>query len=140
LAFSHWIFPQLLRDTVQQVVANLRRGIEGNRNLLDFCIPQPGLPVDRFHKPYTIDQTKQLLGGVETLRAGHIPPNFLADLAEQSTRGGAGLYYVFERSKLSPAGQQALTHLERDWDAGPTPGPRFYTMLSDGLALAKLES
>ncbi len=131
--------PQTLRESVNRVRATLHRGFTGTQCLLDFWTVQPGIPFDRFRKPYTIDQAKLFLAGVSALREAKLPPHFLPDLSGQMARGGVGLYYTFERSKLPTSGQEALSQLERVWEAGTTPGPRFYAMLADALALVRLE-
>jgi hypothetical protein len=127
-----------LFDLAQRSVSNLRRSVEGTGCLLDVRCLQTGQPFDRLRKPYTIDEARRLLAGVTILREAVWPDDLLADLPEQLARGSAGLYTVFERSRLPEANQHILKRLEQTWEAGGTPGPRFYTLLSDALALARL--
>jgi hypothetical protein len=127
-----------LFDLLQRIVTNLRRSAEGAGCLLDVRRLQAGQPFERLRKAYTIEEARRLLTGATILRQAVWPDDFLADLPEQSARGSAGLYTVFERSKLPEANQQILKRLEQTWEAGVTPGPHFYTLLSDALALARL--
>jgi hypothetical protein len=127
-----------LFDLVQRSVANLKRSVEGTGCLLDVRRLQPDQPFDRLRKPYTIDEARRLLAGVAILRETDWPDDLLADLPEQLARGSAGLYTVFERSRLPEVNQQILKRLEQAWEAGVAPGPRFHTLLSDALALARL--
>ncbi len=126
-----------LYDLLQQTASHLRRAVDGTTCLLDVRTLSPDGAFDRFRKPYTIDEARRLLVGMSILRDAVLPDDFLAEMPEQVVRGSAGLYYVFERSKLAEAGQQVLKRLEHAWDAGAAPGPRYYTMLADALALAR---
>jgi len=116
-----------LYDLAEQAVSYMRR-IEATA--LDIRVNQPGQPFDRFRKPFTVDEAQQLMSGVSILRQAPLPPGSFAQLAEQITRGNTGLYYTFERSKLSSTHQQTLDRLEQTW----LPGPRFFVMLSAALA------
>jgi hypothetical protein len=101
---------------------------------------RPDVAFDRFRRPYTIDEARRLIAGVAILGEGTLPDDLFPELAEQIIRGSAGVYYVFERSKLPERVQQLLKRLERAWGAEAAPGPRFYAMLSDALALARLDA
>ncbi len=130
-----------LYDLLRQITAGLRRAADSGSCVLDVHILERDRPFGRFRKPYTVDEARRLVTGVALLKEQALPDQALSDLAEQAARGSAGLYYTFERSRLSGAGQDLLKRLERTWDVGSVgsgPGPRFYTMLSDALALAKL--
>jgi hypothetical protein len=138
-----------LRELTQQIAAQLRRtaastGTPGTAEaatcLLDVRVLRTDVAFDRFRRPYTIDEARRLIAGISILSEGTLPDDLFPDLAEQIARGSAGVYYVFERSKLPQRDQQLLIRLERAWGAEGAPGPRFYAMLSDALALAKLES
>jgi hypothetical protein len=128
-----------LFDLANRTALNLRRTIDAAACLLDVRVLDR--PFDRYRSPYTVDEARRLSAGVAALREARLReeawPAF-ADLPEQAARGNAGLYYTFERSKLPAAAQDALKRLERLWEIGPAPGPRFYAMLSDALALARL--
>lgn len=126
-----------LNDLAQETAMDIRRSIEGSTSVLDVRLA--GQPFDRFRKPYSLDEARQLIVGVSILREARLSANLFPDLAVQSTRGSAGLYYTFERSKLPQNDQQTLQRLERAWDMGATPGPRFFSMLSTALTLAQIK-
>ncbi len=130
-----------LYSLLQTIIRQVRRAVEGTTCLLDVrALPPDGdIPgaFDRLRKPYTIDEARRLIAGLSILRDASLPDNLFAEMPEQAVRGSAGLYYTFERSRLPEASQQVLKRLEIAWDAGAAPGPRFFTMLADALALAR---
>ena len=119
---------RVLHDLAEKSVSHMRRI---DATALDIRVNQPGQPFDRFRKPFTVDEAQQLMAGAAILRQTPLPPDSFSQLAEQVAHGNAGLYYTFERSKLSSAHQQTLDRLERTW----LPGPRFFVMLSVVLTL-----
>ncbi len=129
-----------LDDLLRQAVVALRQASAGSESLLDVRMLRPDRAFDRFRKPYTVGEARRLTAGIAVLQEASLPDNVFPQLTEQITRGNAGLYYTLERAKLSPAQQDTLHRLERAWDAGSTPGPRFYTLLADALVLARLHN
>jgi hypothetical protein len=127
-----------LNNLIQQIASSLRRAAESDRCVLDVQVMEPTTAFDRFRRPYTVDEARRLNAGITILRNEAIPIGAFADLPEQAARGNAGLYYTFERSNLSGSAQVALGRLERAWDIGSAPGPRFFAMLTDALALARV--
>ncbi|GEM_PF-977046 len=126
-----------LHALVQRMVVGLRQASADTGSLLDVRVAQSPESYDRFRKPYTLDEARRLITGAAILQEEALPAGLFPDLAEQTARGNAGLYYTFERSRLPDNAQELLKRLERAWNVGATPGPRFYAMLSDALTLAR---
>jgi hypothetical protein len=127
-----------LHALVQRMLLGLRQASPGIGSLLDVRVASE--PFDRFRKPYTLDDARRLITGAAILQEETLPAGLFPDLAEQTARGNAMLYYTFERSKLPEKAQEAFKRLESAWNVGATPGPRFYAMLSDALALARVNA
>jgi len=126
-----------LDDLVQQALVPLRQASAGGECLLDVRTLSLDRPFGRFRKPYTVGEARRLTAGLSVLHESPLPDDVFPQLAEQIARGNAGLYYTLEQAKLSTAQQDTLRRLERAWDAGSMPGPRFYMLLADALALAR---
>lgn len=126
-----------LSGLAQETAAHMKRSVEGTTSVLDVRLLDQ--PFDRFRKSYSLDEARQLIVGVSILREAKLSGDLFPELAAQAARGSAGLYYTFERSKLPQDAQQAMQRLERAWDMGAA-GPRFYSLLSAALALAKIKS
>ena len=73
------------------------------------------------------------------LRDANLGDDPFPELPEQMARGAAGLYYTLQRSSFSKSAQQSLQQLERTWEVGAAPGPRYFAMLSATLLLARQE-
>ncbi|MCC7446705.1 MAG: hypothetical protein IT324_04775 [Anaerolineae bacterium] len=134
-ALNQW---RALADLVRHTLVPLRQASAGGECLLDVRLLGRDRAFDRFRKPYTVGEARRLTAGLTVLHEAPLPGDVFPQLPEQIARGNAGLYYTLERAKLSSAEQDTLRRLERAWDAGSTPGPRFYTLLADALALARL--
>jgi hypothetical protein len=119
----------------QQTLAHMRRMSESPTCSLDVRLT--GQPFDRFRKPYTLDESRQLISGIKFLREIKLPATAFAELPEQIARGSAGLYYTFESAKLGNLYKQSLQRLEREWDVGASPGPRYFSMFAAALAVAR---
>jgi hypothetical protein len=127
-----------LYDLLGRMTSAMRAQTEGANCILDVRALASSTTFDRFRKPYSVDEARQLIAGIGILRDQTFPRDGFADLSDHVARGSAGLYYTFERSKLPDAGRAVLQRLERAWDMGSAAGPRFYAMLSDALKLARL--
>ncbi len=127
-----------LTALAQESAAHVRRTVDGTASVLDIRLLDH--PFDRFRKPYSLDEAQQLIAGISLIREAKLADDLFPDLPAQASRGTAGLYYTFERSKLPQSAQQTLQRLERLWDMGAVPGPRFFAMLSTALILARVRN
>src|SRR5260221_1018318 len=125
----------ILRRLIEKSLAHVRRSSPVGPASIDIRLCDQ--PFDRTRSPFTLDEARQLIAGIAILREANLPDGLFLDSPDQAARGGAGPYYSLERSKLPQPEQQALQRLERAWEVGGAPGPRFFAMLATALSLAR---